>query len=435
MVKRSKDEVFKRYIFLFIGLLINAFGVVLMTKSCLGTSPVASIPYVLSNKFPISLGSFTFAFYFVMFLVQLAILRKNIKLTDCIQLPLSIIYSFFIDICVSLVSSFTPKSYILMLITFLSGCVFRAMGVSIQVAADEAMLSSEAFMIVISRAVKKDFSLVKLIADGLMTVIAIILSFVFFGKLLGIREGTILAAILTAPIARVFSYVIDRFTKDNISTASISDDINKIRRVCKGGLPLIITVSSQSGSGGHYIARELSKELKIPLYDNELIDLINENGDFPEGYVKSHMERIYTNRFWEFFTRNYNYVGYSLESYEPLFEAQTKVIKDIAAKGSSIIVGYCSEYILRDRENVISIYIHADEETKLQFLKHEYQVHDIEARNIMKVHDHERAVYFKYFTGEEWAISDRFSITVDSSLLGIGGTTELLKNTIQSFLS
>lgn len=426
---RSKAEIFRRYLFLAVGLLINAAGIVLITKACMGNSPIGSIPYILSLKFPYSLGALTFALYFLMFIIQLFILGKNIKAKDFIQLPLSVVYSCFIDLCMYVVRSFTPSNYGIMMSAFLFGCVLRAFGVSVQVIADVAMLPGEAFMIAVSKALKKEFSIVKLFMDGLFVAIAAGLSIVFFGKLIGIREGTLIAVIITAPMSKIFSLNLIPFENNVLIGAKTFK--SAFEKTGNDDEPYIITISSQSGSGGHKIAKILAKRLGLPLYDNNLIDIISKEGNFPEGYVKKRMERLYTNRFWEFYVENYSYVGYSLESYEPLFNQQTKVINDIASRGSSIIVGYCSEYLLRNRKNVISIYIHANEERKLEFLEQEYKVNSKEALGIMKSHDRERALYFKHFTGEEWAISDRFSVTIDSSILGIEETGNLLYDVIK----
>lgn len=425
---RSKAEIIRRYIFLIVGLLINAAGIVLIAKACLGNSPTGAIPYVLNLKFPYSLGTLTLGMYIVMFLVQVFILRSNLKIRDFIQLPLALVYSSFIDLVMYWISGYTPTHYGIQMFTFLVGCILRAMGVSIQVVADVAMLPGEAFMLVIARAIKKEFSVVKLVCDASFVVIAGVLAIVLLGRIDGIGEGTLIAAVITAPISKVFTMNLMSFDRRILRGQAV---YTQDKVVVAENEPYIITISSQSGSGGHRIAKILSEKLNLPLYDNNMIDMISKEGNFPEGYVKARMERLYTNRFWEFYVENYSYVGYSLESYEPLFNEQAKVIGDIASKGSSIIVGYCSEYLLRDRKNVISIYIHANDDAKLKFLEQEYKVNSKEAKNIMRSHDKERALYFKHFTGEEWAVSDRFSVSIDSSLLGIDKTADLLYDVIR----
>mgnify|MGYP000099131473 CR=1 FL=1 len=90
-------EKLKRYIIFFIGLYINSLGVALITKASLGTSPISSIPYVLSLNFPFTLGNFTIFFSLFLIFLQLLILRKNFKLEHVLQIPISILFGYFID--------------------------------------------------------------------------------------------------------------------------------------------------------------------------------------------------------------------------------------------------------------------------------------------------------------------------------------------------
>ncbi len=425
----SKRKYKRRYFLLFIGLLVNAFGIVLITKSCLGTSPIASIPYVLSEYFSISMGTFTFLLYVLMFLVQALVLRKNMTRRDWLQIPLSIIYALFIDLSLSMVSTFQPSNYGIMLGGVLIGIVCRALGVSMQVVANVAMLSSEAFTVVLAKAWKKDLGIVKLITDVLMTILAVILSWMLLGHIVGVREGTLIVTLLVAPLVNIFNRIILNWTDGYLSGRQ---GLSSLAHPGKWNTEdLIITISSQSGSGGHRIGKILSEKLNLPLYDNNLIDLIAEEGDFTKGYVSDHMGRLYTNRFWEFFAENYSYSGLQVDGYEDLFIAQKKVIGEIAGKGSCIIVGYCSEYLLREHPEVFSIYIHANEAAKLSFLKQEYQVTSEKAREIMRSHDRDRALYFKHFTGEEWSESERYRMSIDSSVFGIDGTAEAICEVIK----
>lgn len=425
---RTKAEIFKRYIFLIIGLLINAFGVILLTKSSLGTSPIASIPYVLSEAFPVSMGTLNFLLYFLFFLIQALILRKKMTPNDFIQIPLSICYSAFLDICISLAVALEPTTYPAMLGTLLLGCVFRSVGISMQVVADVAMLSGEAFVLVLAKAMKKEYSIVKLVSDALMTVIAVVLSFGLLGKAVGVREGTLLVVLLVAPVSNLLTKGLlpigNHFFKaqqEPVAGKAFSG---------KSKAPLIITISSQSGSGGHKVGSIVAKRLGMELYDNNLIEMIAKEGGFSPSYVRDRMIGLYTNRFWEFFVENYAYTSYQMESYEAIYEAQERVIEKLAQKGNCVIVGYCSEYLLRERENVFSVHIHANEEAKMKFLEEEYKVTSKQAREIMVSHDRERAKYFNHFTGEDWSETGRFSLSLDSSLFGIEGTADIVCNVV-----
>lgn len=425
---RTKLEILRRYAFLFGGLLVNATGIVLMTKSCLGTSPIAAIPYVLSLQYFPSLGTFTFLLYAVMFLIQLIILGKNVTRKDFLQIPLSIIFSIFIDIIVSLVAHIEPANYAVMMGWLLLGCVLRALGVSMQVTADVAMLSGEAFMSTIAKYTKKDFSLIKFICDIVMVSTAIALSYRFTGSLSGIREGTIISVVIIAPVTRVFN---KRLLKYNRRFPMDSGAYTIKRHYKNESEGLIITISSQSGSGGHRIGKLLSDRLDLPLYDNDMVELVANEGGFSEDYVRKHIGRLYNNRLWEFLAENYKYTGFSVDNYTELFEAQKRVIERLGRGGSCIIVGYCSEYLLRNRDNVFSVYIHANEEAKQKFLEKTYKVNSEKALEIMHTHDRDRSVYLKHFTGADWEDSDRFSLSIDSSMLGIEETAVIISDVIK----
>ena len=109
-------EKLKRYIVFLIGLFINSLGVSLITKANLGTSPISSIPYVLSLNFPFTLGQFTIAFSLLLILIQLAILRRNFKAEHVLQIPISILFGWFIDLTMGMLFFVRPHGYISSLI-------------------------------------------------------------------------------------------------------------------------------------------------------------------------------------------------------------------------------------------------------------------------------------------------------------------------------
>lgn len=169
-------EKLKRYIIFLIGLFISSLGVSFVTKANLGTSPISSIPYVLSLSFSLTLGQFTILFSLLLIVLQLIILRKNFK----------------------------PEHYFSSVIYLLAGCVILGFGVYIEVLADVAMLPGESFVRAVSSTWNTDFGITKVIFDISMTLIAGILSFAFAHQLNGVREGTVIAAILVGFIARLF---------------------------------------------------------------------------------------------------------------------------------------------------------------------------------------------------------------------------------------
>lgn len=112
-----------------------------MTKASLGTSPISSIPYVLSLNFPLTLGNFTIIFSVFLILLQILILRKNFKLENILQIPVSIAFGYFIDLTMHLLFWVDPQNYAVKIIALLAGCIVLGFGVCMEVLADVVMLS------------------------------------------------------------------------------------------------------------------------------------------------------------------------------------------------------------------------------------------------------------------------------------------------------
>ena len=194
----------KRYLIFFIGLFVNSLGVSLITKANLGTSPISSIPYVLSLNFSFTLGNFTIFFSIFLIFLQLCILRKNFKLEHLLQIPISILFGYFIDFTMVLLKSVNPETYVMKFVYLLIGCLILGFGVYLEVLANVAMLPGESFVRAIVKTWNREFGSTKVMFDVSMAVIAAVLSFVFAYHLDGVREGTIIAALLVGFIARFF---------------------------------------------------------------------------------------------------------------------------------------------------------------------------------------------------------------------------------------
>lgn len=197
-------EKLKRYIIFFVGLFINSFGVSLITKANLGTSPISSIPYVLSLNFSFTLGQFTIIFSLLLITLQVIILRKNFEIEHFLQIPISIIFGYFIDLTMVMLKFIQPETYLAEMVYLLIGSVILGFGVYTEVLADVAMLPGESFVRAVTVTWNTEFGATKIVFDVSMTVIAGCLSFVFAHRLLGIREGTVIAALLVGFIARLF---------------------------------------------------------------------------------------------------------------------------------------------------------------------------------------------------------------------------------------
>lgn len=213
----DKTELIKRYIFLLAGLFVNGLGVSFITKAGLGTSPITSIPYTLSLGFTLTVGMFTLVFNIFLVILQVILLRRNFQLQSLLQLPIIALFSFFIDLTMSLLGFMQPETYAMKVVSLIVGCLILGFGVFMEMVANVAMLPGEATVRAVSDVFSTDFGKTKIAFDSSMTVIAAILSFIMFKHLDGVREGTIVAAILVGFIARLFKKYIGGIEKILIS--------------------------------------------------------------------------------------------------------------------------------------------------------------------------------------------------------------------------
>ena len=213
----DKTELIKRYIFLLAGLFVNGLGVSFITKAGLGTSPITSIPYTLSLSFTPTVGMFTLVFNIFLVILQVILLRRNFQLQNLLQLPIIALFSFFIDLTMSLLGFMQPETYAMKVVSLIVGCLILGFGVFMEMVANVAMLPGEATVRAVSDVFSTDFGKTKIAFDSSMTVIAAILSFIMFRHLDGVREGTIVAAILVGFIARLFKKYISGIEKILIS--------------------------------------------------------------------------------------------------------------------------------------------------------------------------------------------------------------------------
>lgn len=179
-----------------------SFGVAFSVRANLGISPISCIPYVLSLGFPLTIGEFTIIFNVALILLQIIILRKRYRLFQLVQLPVTFLFGFFIDFALLLLAGLDVDPYFLRLAFCLLSCLLIGLGVCIEVRADVTYLPGEGLALAISQTFNNEFGKVKVGNDSAMVVIGIVLSFIFLSELQGIREGTVIAALLVGIIAR-----------------------------------------------------------------------------------------------------------------------------------------------------------------------------------------------------------------------------------------
>ena len=201
-----KQHYVRRYLIFIVGLLLNSFGVAFVTKAALGTSPIAAIPYSLSLIIPkLSLGNWTIIFSLFLIVIQIILLRKKAKKIELLlQVGISFVFGYFIDLSMLCLNAFSPQEYAVKLLSLFVGCVIIAFGAYLEVVADVAMLPGDAFVRAIAKVTRKVYGNIRVMSDVSMALIAGILCFICLHKLLGVREGTIIAALITGNIIKIF---------------------------------------------------------------------------------------------------------------------------------------------------------------------------------------------------------------------------------------
>ena len=321
----------KRYLIFLVGLFVNSLGVSLITKANLGTSPISSIPYVLSLNFPFTLGNFTIFFSIFLIVLQLIILRKNFKLEHILQIPVSIVFGYFIDLTMLLFYWVNPEMYVMKIVYLLIGCLILGFGVYMEVLADVVMLPGESFVRAIVLTWKTNFGTTKIIFDISMAVIAAALSFLFSGQLNGVREGTIIAALLVGFIARVLGKKLE-FIKPVLFPEEYETKREVSEKIQNGGKQYrknIIVIGRQYGSGGHDIGMALAEKLGFSFYDQEIIKMAAGTTGYTQDFISKKEESMTNSLLYDLVSQVYMYAQTNEEApKDQIFEAEKKVIEE-----------------------------------------------------------------------------------------------------------
>lgn len=181
----------------------------------------------------------------------------------------------------------------------------------------------------------------------------------------------------------------------------------------------IVTISRQFGSGGHSIAKAAAERMGIAFYDNQLITEVARQSGLSEEFIRENEEYAsHSNSFlYQLAMSTAGTYGYP-SVYQKLYEAQTKVIREIAEGEPCIIVGRCADYILRDREDCLHVFIHADNEHRAQHILEKYGPSDKAIIQRIKDKDNRRRNYYRFHTDREWGVASNYHLSMDSGTLG-----------------
>ncbi len=409
---------FRRYVLFVVSLFINAFGIAFITKALLGTSPITSVTYVLSMCTVWTMGQWTILLNLLFVLCELFLMtRRELKSdlrTYLLQIPISLCFGLFIDCSMNMLRWLQPVGYFIQLLSLVVGCIILAVGIALEVKVGVAMVSGEYFVKVIAQRFRQEFGYVKLGFDVTLVVLACTLSLVFMDGVYGVREGTVVAALVVGPIVHFISpyyRVLDDWIKVGEAAATVPASGEEYK---------IITIAREYGSGGHLFGEMLARDLGLKLYDREFIRLAAQKSGMDEDYVLKNEQSIPS--FWLkciFAQSGKNSLEHSLSPDDVLFVAESHIVQELAAKGPCIIVGRCADFVLKDRPNVLKVFCYSDQASAVRRCTEEYGLSPEQALPEIKRINHNRITHYEYYTGRKWGDPHHYDLLVNT------GTTDL----------
>ena len=201
---------------------------------------------------------------------------------------------------------------------------------------------------------------------------------------------------------------------------------------------LIITIGREFGSAGKNVGLSLSEHLNIPCYDKELLERAAKNSEFCEEIFEHHDEKP-TNSFLYSLVMDSHALGtyqttpgmLDMPLNQKVFLAQFDTIKKIADQESCVMIGRCADYALQDYDNVVTVFVRADEEFKLARLMDRYKCNEKTARELMIKTDKKRASYYDYYTSKKWGSAASYDLCINTSDVGIEGAVDVIMNYIE----
>lgn len=178
----------------------------------------------------------------------------------------------------------------------------------------------------------------------------------------------------------------------------------------------IITISREFGSGGRFIGEKVAKELGIAYYDKNIISQIAEKSGLSPEYVQENAELSPKRGLFAYAFAGRDITGKSVE--DLVHEAQRKVILDLAEKEPCVIIGRNADYILKDRDDVLNVFIHGDMPEKIKRITRLYKVNEQEAVKMMADTDKRRGTNYSFYTDQKWGKASNYTLCLNSSQLG-----------------
>lgn len=200
---------------------------------------------------------------------------------------------------------------------------------------------------------------------------------------------------------------------------------------------VIVTIARQYGSGGREIGEKVAAALGIAFYDKELITMAAQKSGMSPNVLHTADEKASNSLLYTLAMGSSIYgastLNYDIPINDRLFITQCDIIKNLAEKGSCVMVGRSADYVLRDNPRHISVFIYAKLEDRIRRVMERHSLSEADARNLIAKTDKRRANYYNFYTGQKWGKYDNYHMSLDSSLLGIDGTAKLISQLAEDF--
>ncbi len=418
----------RRYFYLLLSLFVIALGVAVVTKAALGTSPIASVPYVLSLCTPVTMGTYMMAMNLIIIIIECILMSRaelrEQRLQLMLQIPAGILFGFFIDLSFPLIAWFEPTAYIHSAAALLAGCAVIALGVAMEVQAGVTMMATDAILRVVSKLTGKEFGSLKMCFDVSLVATAALISYLVMGGIEGVREGTVIAAILVGPLVRLsrrYLQPVDRWLEGTTAVTA---------EVAAASFPKIITITREYCSGGPELGQELSRRLGIPFYDKELIAIAAAKSHLSERFVEDKEQSLSAKNLLELIFADYNVpLEMSSNASDILFVSQSRIIRELAQQGPCIILGRCADFVLSDRpkESVVRVFCSTDRDEAVKRCREKYGVKEENTETHIAHINEARIHHYNYYTGRKWGDPHNYSIMINTAATGIDGAADVIE--------
>ena len=216
-MNHSRQILIRKYLILCIGLTVMSFGVAFSIRAGLGTSPISSLPYVVSRFTPLSVGTATIAMHVTLILLQILLLRRQYDPVQLLQLPVALVFGGLTDLSVWVLGNLGSDVYLVRWGLCAIGILLVGIGVSLEVASGTVTLAGEGMVLAVCQVFGTKFANTKVGFDVTLVATASLLSFLFLGHFVGVREGTLAAAILVGLVAKAAARPVQRFVRRFVS--------------------------------------------------------------------------------------------------------------------------------------------------------------------------------------------------------------------------